>query len=356
MPIILIIVVVIISLRAAVDAGFNIGAFASAALWITLALALVAAAKIALLAKCHPSPQTPGSTPQENPSDLLKKAKSGDACAQNTLGFMYAQGHGVERDNSEALKWYGKAAEQGLAEAQCRLGVMYGKGTGVTQNHAEAVKWYRSAAEQGYAEAQYHLGFMYAKGLGIAQDHAEAAKWYLKAAEQGSPDAQLDLGCLYAGWQGARQNDVLAHMWYGIAAANGSQYATRQLEEVAGRLSSTQITEARKQTREWLDGHPLALPNASLVNPSQTSQSGSGGKQPETAVEWTNWFLNGLLILLCGGLLLTLGGIVAIPLLVIALIFLAPALSGLCFAVMGMGFATIILWGLLSVIFQVVFH
>jgi TPR repeat protein len=67
---------------------------------------------------------------------------------------MYQEGHGVAKDDREAVKWYRKAAEQGNAPAQYSLGVMYEDGRGVTKDESEAVKWYRKAAEQGDADAK----------------------------------------------------------------------------------------------------------------------------------------------------------------------------------------------------------
>ena len=55
-------------------------------------------------------------------------------------------------------------AEQGDAEAQISLGIMYDYGRGVPEDDTEAVKWYRKAAEQGVAKAQYNLGVMYTNG------------------------------------------------------------------------------------------------------------------------------------------------------------------------------------------------
>ena len=56
------------------------------------------------------------------------------------------------------------AAEHGDAEAQFYLGWIYAKGQGVARDDAEAVKWYRKAAEHGLTGAQFSLGLMYAKG------------------------------------------------------------------------------------------------------------------------------------------------------------------------------------------------
>jgi uncharacterized protein len=44
---------------------------------------------------------------------------------------MYANGRGVQKDYAEALKWYRLAADQGLASAQHNLGFMYANGWGV---------------------------------------------------------------------------------------------------------------------------------------------------------------------------------------------------------------------------------
>lgn len=44
-------------------------------------------------------------------------AEQGDAAAQNNLGVMYEYGYGVLPDDSEAAKWYRKAADQGDSRA-----------------------------------------------------------------------------------------------------------------------------------------------------------------------------------------------------------------------------------------------
>ena len=56
-------------------------------------------------------------------------------------------------DETEAVKWYRKAAEQGDAKAQWCLGRCYESGDGVIQDKDEAVKWYRMAADQGHRYA-----------------------------------------------------------------------------------------------------------------------------------------------------------------------------------------------------------
>jgi TPR repeat protein len=97
---------------------------------------------------------------------LVKKAESGDAEAQNRLGFCYAKGEGLLKDDVLAVSWYRKAAEQGYAKAQFNLGVCYSKGRGVPLDAVEAVRWYRKSVEQGYAGAQCNLGLCYFNGDG----------------------------------------------------------------------------------------------------------------------------------------------------------------------------------------------
>jgi TPR repeat protein len=82
------------------------------------------------------------------------------------------------------MKLLGTASEEGDAQAQAWLGYIYASGKGLPRNDAEAAKWYRKAAEQGNAYAQYTLGLFYDTGEGIPQDFAEAARWFRKAAEQ----------------------------------------------------------------------------------------------------------------------------------------------------------------------------
>ena len=58
---------------------------------------------------------------------------------------MYAQGHGVARDDGEAVHWFRKAAEQNEAYGQAWLGQMYAEGRGVERDLGEAERWLRMA-------------------------------------------------------------------------------------------------------------------------------------------------------------------------------------------------------------------
>jgi len=108
--------------------------------------------------------------------ELAREARQGNADAQYAIGSIFAT-YNTLKDNTDAAKWFRKAAEQGLAKAQFNLGVSYQNGTGVPKDYNEAAKWYRKAAEQGMAEAQYNLGLTYEYGKGFPINYSEAAKW-----------------------------------------------------------------------------------------------------------------------------------------------------------------------------------
>ena len=161
-----------------------------------------------------------------------KAADQGHADAQCNLGFMYERGLGVEKSYSDAVKWYRKAVDQGHARAQCNLGLMYERGFGVDKSFSDAVKWYRKAADQGHAIAQCNLGFMYENGFGVDKNYSDAVKWYQKAAEQEYARALCNLGIMYEKGRGVEKSDREALRWYKKAAEQGDTRAQKKVDEL----------------------------------------------------------------------------------------------------------------------------
>ena len=95
------------------------------------------------------------------------------------------------QDYATALQLCRPLAEEGDARAQLSLGGMYYNGQGVQRDFLKAAKWTRKAAEQGYALAQANLGVLYWNGEGVPQDVVLAYMWLSLAAEQ-EPDAVED--------------------------------------------------------------------------------------------------------------------------------------------------------------------
>ncbi len=87
---------------------------------------------------------------QQELSALTEEAESGDMEAQYKLALEYDDDWSidiVERE-SEAAKWFGKAAKQGHVDAQYRFGkYLWGGRSGLPADKEEGIRWLRKAAE-----------------------------------------------------------------------------------------------------------------------------------------------------------------------------------------------------------------
>lgn len=157
-----------------------------------------------------------------------KAAEQDDLDAQYRLGLCYDRGEGLPRDYREAVKWYRKAAENGIVEAQFNLGICCENGNGTEKNIPEAIEWYRKAADRKYVDAQYRIGFCY-ENYGEVRDYDKAAIWYRRAAERGNADAQYRIGLFYETGKGVEKNMIEAVSWYSKSARQGFAEAQFQL-------------------------------------------------------------------------------------------------------------------------------
>jgi putative methionine-R-sulfoxide reductase with GAF domain len=73
--------------------------------------------------------------------ELQQLADKGDPAAENALGLRYASGDGVRQNDSEAARWFTKAAENGSVKAQVALGTRYWAGRGVPASLTQAYFW-----------------------------------------------------------------------------------------------------------------------------------------------------------------------------------------------------------------------
>ncbi|MCI5901605.1 MAG: serine/threonine-protein kinase [Blautia sp.] len=148
------------------------------------------------------------------------KAEHGDMYEQYLLGSIYGSGKsGVIKDCEEKFQWYKKAAEQGYCAAQESLGFMYAEGDGVEQDPEKALEWYGKAmaymerkAEYGDADLQCELGKIYFNGNDfVTQNRQKGLQWYEKAAEQGNLYSREQLGNMYANGQ---EGTEMYRKWY----------------------------------------------------------------------------------------------------------------------------------------------
>ena len=255
--------------------------------------------------------------------EFQSAADKGDPEAEDYLGFMYLQGHGVAQDLALGsnlvdrsidhggvfspnelcagyfygsllstppipfIQSYEKAArrcrqgaEQGQQSAQLLLAYLYYNGLGVAQDRAEAAKWFTRSAEQGDVIAQRQMGQMFENGQGVQRDMPQAGKWYRRAAEQGYRDAQILLAIAYAEGKGVPQDFVLSYMWSLLGATSGDESALKLRDATAELLSKDQIAEGQRLAREWRakpeqeNTHPeQILPRQQTHDPSPAQSS-----------------------------------------------------------------------------------
>jgi len=186
------------------------------------------------------APATPPAVgPNEN---LFGQAEAGDAAAQFDLAVRYAEGGAGPRNYELAAQWYEKAAQQGLAVAEYRLGSLYEKGHGVGKDMQRAKDLYQRAAEKGNTRAMHNLGVLAAEGG--KPNYTSAALWFGKAAEYGIRDSQYNLAVLLARGLGLPKDLVKSYTWFAIVAAAGDADAARKRDDVAARLTSSELAAA----------------------------------------------------------------------------------------------------------------
>lgn len=89
-------------------------------------------------------------------------------------------------------------------------------------------------------------------------DYATALREFRPLAGQSDASSQFMLGQLYAAGNGVLQDFVQAHLWYNLAAAGGNGRAAEARDELARRMTPTQVAEAQRQARAWQPSGPAA--------------------------------------------------------------------------------------------------
>ena len=233
-----------------------------------------------------------GAVCEPKPTDInavRSKAETGDALAEYELGRSLLSPGPTEAEFASAMPWFRRSAEQGYAPAEYMYGGLFREGRWKDPKHL--VYWWRKAAEQGNVHTQLWLGVFYEEGrYGVKRDYVEALKWLSLAAKQGQPDAQVELGQMYEEGEGVPKDYGFAAYWYrkaadhtmdlggaGVGANRLAQmyqdghatpqdyvfvylaYAhargTDEMQEVAQKMSSSQITDAQRRVREWETPH-----------------------------------------------------------------------------------------------------
>lgn len=96
---------------------------------------------------------------KQDRTQWLKEAKVGDIESMYQIGLSYAQPSQLQ-NYPESLLWLKKASMQNHAKAQYYLGYMYAHGHGVEKDPAEATVWFWLAASNEERNSRRYLKLM----------------------------------------------------------------------------------------------------------------------------------------------------------------------------------------------------
>ncbi|KHK52116.1 hypothetical protein PI87_19565 [Ralstonia sp. A12] len=198
--------------------------------------------------------------PADRAADWLAgAARRGHTEAQAILGQWLLDGHGVERNHTEALFWFKTAAVSGHAMAANMLGRCYEHGWGAPACDKTATHWYARAADAGLDWGQYNYATSLQLGRGVRQDRAQAFALFQAAAAQGHAKSINVVGGFYEdGWE--VEADLGMALYCYLRAAEGGDFRG---QFNAARLFA--LTDRADEARTWMRAVPRSATPAFLA-------------------------------------------------------------------------------------------
>ena len=149
------------------------------------------------------------------------------------MGYCYAEGRpGIKANETEAVKWFEKAASQDNITGLTNSGVAYHFGKGVDRDYEKAFKYYKKAVDQGSAHAENYIGMLYFEGLGLEKSIEKSFYWFERAAEKGHSLGLTNLAISYLGGEGVAKNEEKAVELLKKASKLGDQFAKFNLSSL----------------------------------------------------------------------------------------------------------------------------
>ena len=149
-------------------------------------------------------------------------AKDGDADAQTSLGFMYQNAQGCEKNDAKTVELYKRASEAKQPYALFNLAILYMNGlSGLEHDQFKAHDLHMEAATREVVPAMYEVALMLERGLGCIQNYSESAFWYEEGAKRGHLESFNNLGTLYKEGHGVAQDEARTFICFSRAAEGG---------------------------------------------------------------------------------------------------------------------------------------
>ena len=203
--------------------------------------------------------------------------QSGSGCA--TLGFLYATGKAVTKDDKRAAALYRKSCEIGDPQGCYNAGLMEESGRGVKQDVARAAADYEEACRLGSSTGCTNLGFLYERGGGGRTDKARAMALYQQGCDGTSCSSSNLGGCVNVGRSyrdgiGVAKDEAKAAEIFRAACErplndNDPQAATNSARACS--LPGASTSRARASRRTWSTGATFRSSAATGETPSAAS-------------------------------------------------------------------------------------
>ncbi len=163
-----------------------------------------------------------------------KSSALGDGTAAFILSWIYRNGEGVDKNTTEAQKWFDLAVQNGDPEVWFNIAKLYydnAEHDGVERDFKQAFAWFLKAAKQDHATAQFALSRMYTFAEGRPQDLAKAMDLLHKSANGGNAKAMHTIALFYRKGLQVTEDQNMALHYYKMAV---EQYKKDNNNQMAG--------------------------------------------------------------------------------------------------------------------------
>ncbi len=170
----------------------------------------------------------------------------------------------AETDYTAVLRYLKIGADAGYPNSEYTLGKLYAEGVGVEKDERRAAELFLSASIKGFAKAQYNLGKVFRDGVGMKADAGLSLFWFAEAAERGHPRAQDRMAHRRLNGEGVPKDEIEALKWAILAAAQGVESSQKLRFQLTTQMTEPQIAEAEKRAAGFAPrkGPVLNLPRA----------------------------------------------------------------------------------------------
>lgn len=164
---------------------------------------------------------------------LILLANNGSVDAMRRIGNYYYSGIGVEKNYSEAYKWYFGAAQYGDSWCRNRIGEMLRDGRGTEKDLDGAIAFFKKSASTGNVSAVNNLLDLYTScTLNDFSLFSETLVLLKSLAKNGNIDAIRRIGNMYySGGSGIVKDQEQAMIWYTLASNLGDAWSNTRLFE-----------------------------------------------------------------------------------------------------------------------------